>query len=494
MNKLWTLLLFCLSLAVVLVVADIQIAEANVTATIDYQDFNDDAQRTLSENMQFTLRNTAAEAVTVKVSIDDLLSGYSTTSIADVAVPGNNGTAAVTFTLSVPHKQSAGSVKVGTIVVKDANNLELLRKDFLQETKSMLELDRLQVGYVSKEGRNEEDKFDGEDTGEFKLDEKVAPGTEMTLSFRLKNRFDDNYDKDKAILEGFEIKVEPDDNDLLHADVEDTFDVDDLKASEERTVDIKLQIDEEVDEGDYEIELTLEAEDGKNVKYKIEKKVSLGIERKREDVRITKASVQPATITACDTEFFVQMELKNFGTRDQPLTGLSIFNERLGINENVQDISLDSYQDDDNTFSRTFRYTLKTGTTTGTYPLDVKAYIKKTEQMDSERVDVIIQSCPKPVEAPKSPAQPSAETPAPPVQPSTQPGPSVPGTARGTVSAPPAPSGTTLPSAPPTGAVTTHAVTIENPYTMEDVFVGLFIVVIVVLVVLIMIFVVHLLR
>ena len=466
--------------------AAVEITVDNVILNTDYNKFNSKDLTRIRESATITLRNTGAEAVTVKTAITGLPQDYTAENLSDVQVPAN-GTTDMTFSINIPHKESSGDRAIGTIAVRDASNVELDHATITQRTKSMLELSDIKAEYTNEKGESQSDDFDRDD--EIKLKEGVKPGTEVKFTFKIKNLFDRNYDDDFNSLEDIELTMEPVDDDLFGSDAETDYSFDDLEANERGEQTITFHIADDVDPDDYTIELTLEGEDGKSALHKLEKDLKIEVKRGRNDVRISKAQLQPEKITTCTAQFQLDVQLRNQGTKQQDFTGLTIVNEELGINENIQDIKLESFSESDDTFERVFTFPVdQKKIKVKTYPLDITAYIKKTEQIDIEKVNLVVEKCPtaeQPKEQPAAPAK--KEQPVNQNQTTEQLQPSQAGKQD---TAPAQPSSTT--TTPSTIAPVLK--TIEQPYTIEDILLGVIIVVGIFILAMIVIFFVILIK
>ena len=424
------------------------------------------------------------EAVIVKIVVMGLPQDYTFENTSDVQVAGN-GITDVTFSINIPHTESSGDRAIGTISVRDTSNVELDHATITQRTKSMLELSDIKAEYTNEKGESQSDDFDRDD--DIKLQESVKPGTEVTFTFKVKNLFDRNYDNDFNILEDIQLTLEAQDDDLFGSDVETDYSFDDLEANEREEQTITLLVADDADPQDYTIELTIESEDGKGAVHKIEKNIEVEVKRGRNDVRITKAQLQPEKITTCTAQFQLDVQLTNQGTKQQDFTGLTIVNEELGINENIQDIKLESFSESDDTFERMFTFPVdQKKVKVKTYPLDITAYIKRTEQIDTEKVNLVVEKCPT-IEQPKEPQPAPAKKEALENQTTEQPQPSSAGR-QGTAPAQPTPTTTTQSTVAPI------LKTIEQPYTVEDILLGVIIVVGIFILAMIIIFFVILIK
>jgi len=391
-----------------------------------------------------------------------------------------NSTSQVAPTVNVTHARSPGDAKVGEIVVSDGTIQR--RVDLIQRTKSMLVFHEIGISYVDSDDDDRDEDFNVESKTQIDLDQEVKPGSDVELSFEIENLFRDT-DYDESEISDVTLKIDASDNDLFEGDFDDEYDIDDLEAKKKEKITVQFKIPDDIDAGDYDLEFTLEGEDGKNIRYKDVKTLRLDIKRERDDVRITKALVVPSTVSLCEGSFSLEVELSNLGDREQKQAALAIFNRELAINENIAGIDLDEFDDTNDHWSKTFRYTLKNSTKAKTYPIEVRAFIQNDKEEDTKIVNLVVEACPTSTTptTPQQPTTPPPTTPPPQTGTSTTPVVTVPNTT--TTQVPPT---TNAPTQPTT---TAPIVSVEEPYTSYDIIVALLIVGIVVLVMLIIVFI-----
>ena len=386
--KIFILGLLLFLLAVTFVSADVSIDKNEVTLEVDYANFDDDDQELLVETTNtFTLTNNGASAVTLTVSATGLPEDYS---VGDKLVTiDTNSSQDVNLNFNVSHVQDGGEKNIGTITVKDQSDTQLTSATLVQNTTSMIELKEIEIDYVNDEDGKESEDFD--DEPEYDLEENVGIGTEFTITIKLKNIFDKDYKSKYSDLENIVVTVDPDDDDLFTENV-DEFDIDDLDAGDEAELEIKLNIDEEADDGDYSIDITIEAEDGKNAEYKIERTIDLDLNRKDNDLRITKLETSPLNIDLCQDYFLIDVEIKNYGNDDQRYAAVALYSKDLNINQHFDDFEIESFDDNDNTWRKTLNVPLE-GISAGTYDIDTNVYYDRDENTDFERLRVVIDEC-----------------------------------------------------------------------------------------------------
>ena len=368
------------------------ISENEVVLNVDYSQFVDEDDDFIVVTTEaFTITNDGP-ATSVKIEITGLPSGYDWEP-KEEAIPENGKS--MTLSIEVPHKKDQGTEKIGTIVIKDLNDNQLDSIDLNQDTASMLQLKELEIRYVNYRGDTQKEEFKNQDTATFNLGDEVKPYTPVTMTFYLRNLFDNDFKADGS-LDEIEISLDSDDDDLFETPLEDKYlPESSLEAGKNLDFTIPFMISKDVDADIYTLELTITAEDGQGIEYSIEKELVLEIELDDDDVRIVKAEILPAAVTICDAEFNLDVELRNFGTDHQEFAGLSIINAELGINEIIQNIELKPYAKENNYWNQEFTLELK-NPKAKTYYLDLNVYINDNQLSQYQRLELPVKSCAEP--------------------------------------------------------------------------------------------------
>ena len=370
--------------------AALEFQEEKLILDVDYNKFQLEDQDDISLTGSLTLKNSGTANQNVNI-IFNAPTSYTTSPINNVAVEAG-ASKTVTYTIKVPHQQDAGDATIGSVEAKDStSNTVLASRPIVQKTKSMLVLRELQVKYTKEDGTVQDEEFGSAET-KISLDDGAKPGTEVHLTFTLENLFDRDYDNDNSLLEDLELQITPDDNDLIAGNFEEEYSLDEIEAREKQTFPVSFTISDTIDSGDYTLEITITGEDGKGFNHKIERELTLKVERADDDVRIVKTELVPATVS-CEDKFIVNVEVQNFGTRDQDYTSITIFNEKLGIKETIPEFKLPRYSKSDSKSLRSFVFATPKKIEAGTYPTDVTVSIKKNIRADSTVLPIVISKC-----------------------------------------------------------------------------------------------------
>ncbi|MDP3990228.1 MAG: hypothetical protein Q8Q01_03410 [archaeon] len=359
--------------------------------TVDYHDFSNQNQETVSEQGSIQVTNTGLDNISLTLHVDGLSTDYSSVDITKEVLAGETNT--ISFTVKIPHKEGNGEKNIGTIIVKNTvTNEEVKRIPLVQDTISMLELTEVEVDYINADGGRENEDLDTVNDDNFNLEEKVQVGSEISFTFKLRNLFDRDYEKDYSFIESIRLEIDADDSDIFPNDFESKYDLEDLDAREDQDITVTFIIDENADAGDYNLEFTLIGEDGKGAEYRITRELNVDINRKRDDVRITDYVLTPDTICSAESTT-LHVELQNLGTRDQLYAGFVIYNKDLGINVNIKDINLDRFGRSGDKWERDFKITLPVGVKTGVHYLDLRSFANKDDLSQSEIARLTVDNC-----------------------------------------------------------------------------------------------------
>lgn len=468
------LIMFFSLLLTTAVSAAIEIKDSQVIFDVDYNQFSSDSQKQITSNGQLNILNTGTEVANITLSFSNLPAGYNADDVTGISLAAGE-TKTIAYTIKVPHKKESGESTIGTIIVQDtATKATLASQPLIQNTKSMLSLYEVEIVYTDKNGKIQTEQFttENEKNNEFQLDEAVKPGTEVKMTFSIENLFDRDYDQDYAELDNIELNIEPDDTRLfVDRKFEELYTFENLDAKKKDEKVITFTVDEDVDPNEFIFEITLTGEDGKNVNHEVKKEFRLSTERTRDDVRIVAAEITPEILT-CEEETNLQISIKNLGTNDQEYAGLAIYNQKLGLNENIQNIYLSrASKEDKNTYQYSKIITIPKTASEGSYSLDVTVFVKKNEQIDEKTIPLKIEACavnnPQPPEnkdapetsTPKSSSSPSENT---------------------TVEKPEA---TEKPAKDSTTNTSTIVKSTEDPYTSDDIIAGILLVGIIIILV-----------
>ncbi len=389
--QLLLLALLIAALAAIPAEGALEIVQERVSLETDYLLFTAEDQSTIEVQGTITVRNTEAEDLTVETALSGLPSGYSAAAIENLTIAAGNSSD-ISFTVNIPHIESSGERQIGTLTVSSGSFTDSAA--LIQNTSTMLVLDEIKVSYREEDDDSDENTFSKEN--EFTLRKDVKAATEMIFTVRVENMFSKQYDDDESTFEDIVLTVEADDNDIFPDEFQEEYDIGELEAEKEDKIDFRFTLPDELDEGDYTITFTLEGDDGTGAVHRDEKDLHFTVIRARDDIRITDVKAMPAIVSLCDPRATIDVRLRNLGTDDQRRAAIALFNEQLGINELRQNIILDEFDRRNDERTEQFIFEFNPELSSGSYPLDITAFINTDERMDIERLMLNIAACEEP--------------------------------------------------------------------------------------------------
>jgi len=321
---------------------------------------------------------TSLTGVTVSLSTTELTNfnvSFSPSSF-DLA---NGSSQAVTVTGNIPEDVNTRlSPFSGTISVTGGTDSETINLDVT--AKSQLELDDFKV-----EVDGDSDSIDNGDSIK-----DVLPGSKVEFKGDIENIFTDDEDISIEDVE-IEIIIEGIDDD---DELEETEDVGDIDADDQEGFSIEFEIPKDVDDGDYDVVITVDGEDENGAKHAVEWELTLKLEKDKHDVWITKASVSPSKVS-CSRNIRIETELKNQGTSDEDEVVLNIESSALDIDfedRSIPELEEGAY-DDDTEYSKSYSFSIADSVKAGTYGITLKAYYDTDTLSDTETIDVTVEKC-----------------------------------------------------------------------------------------------------
>ncbi len=229
------------------------------------------------------------------------------------------------------------------------------------------------------------------DAGDSVKDAK--PGSKIEIKGDVENLFTNDED---IVIEDVEvtITIENIDDD---EDLEEEVDVGDIDADEQENFRMEFQVPEDVDESDYEITISAEAEDENGAKHFVEvKNIDLEIEKDRHDIQIRKVSLSPAKLS-CSRNFNINVGLKNQGRDDEDEVVVRIESPDLEIDFEDSSIpELDEGTGSDTEFDKGYTFKLPESIEAGNYQIAVKSFHDTDTLSAIKNIDLVVEECSKP--------------------------------------------------------------------------------------------------
>ena len=203
-------------------------------------------------------------------------------------------------------------------------------------------------------------------------DDEVKPGEVLSISYLVNNEANIDFE-DINVEMWFErggSKLQDNQEDTLRP----TFDLNDIDAGDDKSINYDLTIPWDVDDGErYDIKVKVKGTNSTS-NIKITSEYSLGsfkiVKENRE--LFLNTSFSPAAVT-CGDNTVLHIDLRNIGKNDEEAVNLSAVNKVIGINvREVFDMS-DSFSDDTTLFSKDYTFAVNKNINPGKYELSVRA-------------------------------------------------------------------------------------------------------------------------
>ncbi len=273
--------------------------------------------------------------------------------------------------------------KIGDITVQgyEATVLVSETADLNMQAVNQIELKKIKVSCDS----NEENLDDGEKMKELKPDMQ-----DCQFYIKIENDFNENDKNDQKIGDieiDTTIEVESDDSDV---DLDDSDEVN-LDADEYEEITFDFDIDEEADDGSYEITVKVFGTDENNAFHGEKWTVELEVERLKHDLTFDKVSVNPSELETCDVNGAVNVAVTiyNMGRRDEDEAAVELKLPDFKYSKKIEDIEID--RSDKTTVN--FDVLLPVNVKEGLYRGTLKSYFDTLAESHSETVQIKVTKC-----------------------------------------------------------------------------------------------------
>ncbi|MEA2037906.1 MAG: PKD domain-containing protein, partial [Nanoarchaeota archaeon] len=221
-----------------------------------------------------------------------------------------------------------------------------------------------------------------------KISKEAEPGDTIKFMIELENLFSSSSDIEIQEIEVTVTIDNIDDGDEL----EESEDVDDIKAGKDEDITIELEIPTLVNEDTYDITIEVEAEDEDGNDHDIVWELTLDVEKESHALVIDKAKLSPQTIR-CERETSLEVEVVNTGSKDEDDVSIEIKSIPLNLEIIEEDIDeLEEGDDSDSIFEKTYRLQFDNKLKPGTYPITITADYNSHEG-DEKTIDLIVEEC-----------------------------------------------------------------------------------------------------
>jgi len=203
-------------------------------------------------------------------------------------------------------------------------------------------------------------------------------------------------DEDNIEIENVVMTVRVDDIDDGDEIEEESEDVD-IKEDDKEDISVFFDIPLEVDDGTFDVTITIEGEDENGVDHEISIEMEFEVDKESHEV-IIKDFTLARDILRCDRRAEFDVEIINIGTKteDEVVYTIECNNLDIDITEGGSGryIELDEDPfDDDSRFTKTHTVTIPDTEKSGVYTCELSVYLDKDDFETSEVVSLNLQAC-----------------------------------------------------------------------------------------------------
>lgn len=240
-------------------------------------------------------------------------------------------------------------------------------------------------------GKKRESLDDGDDV------ENLRPDMDCTLEVTVENRFSDDDDKDQfgndlkigdIEFDDVDVEIEIDDPDF---DEDEDERINSLNADDKDEVSIDFEIDEDVDDGTFDMEIRVFGKDDNGAFHGEKWEIDLEVERFTHDLQIRSLSVNPTRISACTGGTVkVSSGILNLGKRDEDEVAVEAEVPDLNILERVE---LFEELDEDDSIGTSLKFDVPKGVREGVYRGTFTTFFDKVAPSNTASFELTIDKC-----------------------------------------------------------------------------------------------------
>ena len=210
----------------------------------------------------------------------------------------------------------------------------------------------------------------------------LKAGQTIDFEIELENRFKNKQD---VKIEDITLKVESD----SQIDIDEDEDVGDLSPEDKDTIKFSSVIDEDADDGTYNVEISVDGTDEFGARHGEKLTARFEIKRKSHEIEVKSLTLNPPTVS-CEKETRLSANIRNSGRRDEDEVFVAVESPELKFGARSDKLSLD--EDDEDTVSFTVPVPESTPRPAN-YRITVDTYYNSDTKSNSEVVLLNVAKC-----------------------------------------------------------------------------------------------------
>jgi len=219
------------------------------------------------------------------------------------------------------------------------------------------------------------------------VSKQLRPGSTVKVEIKTKNTYTrtENVDINDVTIDATISGIDD------GSDLDDSSDSFDLSADRTKTVTFTFNVPDQVDEGDYDLDLQAEGFDENGRTQTASATITLSVNKKSHDLQITQISLGN-TILSCQRTTTLNVEVTNQGSQDEDKAAVEVIGSQFGFNQKDTDIELYSGTGDDSRFRKTYLINAA-NLPTGVYTIEVKTFYDDTRLQDDQTLTFSVEPC-----------------------------------------------------------------------------------------------------
>lgn len=219
------------------------------------------------------------------------------------------------------------------------------------------------------------------------VSKQLRPGSTVKVEIKTKNTYTrtENIDINDVTIDATISGIDD------GSDLDDSSDSFDLSADRTKTVTFTFNVPDQVDEGDYDLDLQAEGYDENGRTQTASAIITLSVNKQSHDLQITQMSLG-STVLSCQKTTTLNVEITNQGSEDEDRAAIEVIGSQFGFNQKDTDIELYSGTGDDSRFRKTYLINAA-NLPTGVYTIEVKTFYDDTRLQDDQTLTFSVEPC-----------------------------------------------------------------------------------------------------
>jgi hypothetical protein len=216
-----------------------------------------------------------------------------------------------------------------------------------------------------------------------KISDEAGPESDVDFKITVKNTFNEVLKN----IDGTVTIKDIDDGDNL----EENDNLNTLDPGDSGDMDFSFTLPLKVDDGNYDVDIHIEARDEDNSKHTLDWTLELEVRKEKHNIQIRKATISP-NILECNYDAQVSLQIVNLGTEDETIN-IEVTSPQLGLEYNQNYIDLTTGADEEAQYDTSFNIHLPNTIGKGTYPINIKVLYYDDRFAKTKDLNLQVKDC-----------------------------------------------------------------------------------------------------